>query len=478
MKHFLSLLLALLGFTTASAQIIPLYDTIGATPADGTTVSALTTITVSLSREGYDAPIGIMPGAAAVEAVRIEGANEIQLPAPKASVKGGQLLVTFAEPYATAGSVVIRIPEGMTNNLAMPVANMTTQEIIDEGGCTNPAITLTYNVQPAILAVKDVTGIGYDTQYLTDEQGNFIKDEKGQYIRQDKYDSLIDAQLTPGTDRVTVIYFWYDQQFATIDYNGGASVVNTTTGRPCEIAKVSFKTGGDSHRNNVIELRLSSENFIEFADAHQGVYQVTLPEGIATTADGLKNGGITFSFTFGNPDEAYFPEEVDLDPYIGQYEAVVEAGEQPTGEHFTFAKTDDGTYYITDLCGSTLNIPVKPVGEKFYLGVTESDEGEAFMDLRGGDVQILFHTNEGDRYIYIDQYALFMPHLDGPLFGGIINFKQQPAPIIDRVGATLSAATAPTAAYDLQGRQLTPAQQSKPGAAPSLIITRERKVMQ
>lgn len=426
MKHLITLiLLALCSIVTAAAQSIPTYTTVVTTPADGATVSSVTAISVSLSRDGFDAPIGIMPGSQPVTATKTVGTTQTAIDGITTAVRGEQLVVTFAQPVAEPCMVSVSIPAGVTNNLAMPVANMTTDEIIAEGGCTNPAIALTLNVVPSVVPVKDVTGIGHDAQYLTDSEGNFIKDEKGQYIRQDQYDSLVDAQLTPSSDtnpdgdRVTVLYFWYDTQFASINYTGGASVTNITTGRPMSVATVSFKTGGDSHRNDVIELRLSTESYIQSEEHHQGVYEVVLPEGIATTADGLKSGGCKFRFTFGDPEKAYVPEEVNLDAYLGDYEALAEEGEESTGESFTFVK-DNGTYYVADLDGSQLRIPVESVGEKFYLKYTDASEG-AFMSLRGGDVEMLFQEFEGNRYIYVDQYALY-PADGEPIIGGVINF--------------------------------------------------------
>lgn len=477
MKHLISLLLALCGFTAATAQSIPTYDTCIATPADGATVSALSTVSISLSREGFDAPLGIMPGSQPVTAVRIADGTETAVEGVTAAVKGEQLIISFASPVADAGTIVVRIPEGVTNNLAMPVGTMTTDEIIAEGGCTNPALTLTYHVTPAVLPVRDVTGVGYDAQYLTDEAGNFLKDEKGQYIRQDKYDSLIDAQLTPSTDanpdgdRVTVLYFWYEREFAKINYSGGASVTNVTTGRTARVANVSFKTGGDSHRNDVIELRLSSEDYIQSAELHQGVYEVTLPEGIATTADGLKNGGITFRFTFGNPDEAYYPVAIDLDAYVGDYLPVHEPGEPLSDESFTFSRDDDGSYYIERLCGSSLRIPVEGDGEHFNLKMTENALGEAFMNLRGGDVEIMFTKHEGKLYIYIDQYALYTDAPE-PIIGGLLNFERQAPLVPDGIHST-AASTRPTRrSFDLQGRRKADNHQGC-----GVIISGERKMI-
>lgn len=482
MKHILTILFSLIGFTTVAAQEIPQYDVVEATPASGATVSALTTIAVSLLREGYDAPLGIMPGAPAVEAVRVETSaasgqtTETPIAAPKATVDktNGNLLITFAEPYNTPGTVVVRIPAGLTNNLALPVATMTTQEIIDEGGCTNPAISLTFNVETSILPVKDVTGVGYDAQYLQDADGNFIKDEKGQYIRQDKYDSLIDAQLTPAVggsdngDRVTVLYFWYDEKFASANYKGGASVTNITNGTSVSIASVGFKSGGDSHRNDVIELRISTADYIYSDQYHQGVYEVVLPEGIATTADGRKSGGKTFRFTFGDPEKAYVPEKIDLDAYLGDYKAVSEEGEtNPSEESFTLVKDGEG-YFVTNLCGSSLSIPVKPNGSNLELEMAEAHNGEAFMSLKGGNVTMVVSEKEGKHYVYLDQYAIY--DANGDLFvGGIIYFEQQPKAIPDGI-SSVSSEEGKADVYDLAGLRVLKLQKG-------VCISEGRKVL-
>lgn len=478
MKHLFAILLALLGFTTATAQDIPQYDTVEATPADGTTISALTTIVIDLSREGYDAPLGIMPGSAEVTVVSLTAADaaaqpaETPIDAPKATVNNaGQLLITFATPYRTPGTVEVRIPAGLTNNLAMPVATMTPQEICDNGGCTNPAITLRYKIEPAILSVKAVTGIGYDPEYLKDANGNFLKDEAGQYIRQDKYDSLVDAQLTPapsGSDignRVTVIYFWYDEAFSTIDYQGGASVVNVTTGKAHDIASVGFKSCGDSHRNDVIELRLSTAAYIYSEQHHQGVYEVTLPEGIAMTADGRQSGGMTFRFTFGDPAKAYVPVALDLDPYLGDYLPISEKGEETTGECFTFEKDDAGHYYITKLCGSSLRIPIESLYTEKYVAKFTKDDTSSFMSLTGSDVLVMFQVYEGQHYIFLDQYALYMPDSDTPIIGGEVNFVCTNPAGLQSLAA--DAARPATPLYDLQGRALPRQPKGQTGAAPT-----------
>lgn len=307
------------------------------------------------------------------------------------------------------------------------------------------------------LPVIKVTGPGYNTQYAQDADGNYLRDEKGQYIRIDQYDSLIDAQLSPeaedGTgDRVSVLYFWYGTEFANIDYQGGASVTNITTGTSHDIASVSFKTGGDNHHKDVIELRLSTADYIYSEQYHQGVYEVTLPEGIATTSDGRKSGGKTFRFTFGDPNKAYVPVALDLDAYLGNYAPVSQEGEETTGESFTFEKDASGNYSITSLCGSSLRIPVESTGDEVVAKFTENDAtGEAFMSFLGSDVTMMFQEYEGNRYIFLDQYALYLPDRD-PIYGGLVNFLRSIPVGISAVPAA-PAVTAPI--YDLQGRRVS-----------------------
>lgn len=463
---------------------LPFYTNAVATPANNATVRSLNSMTIAFSREGYDLPVGIMPNAPAVKASKITEVYEdgVDYSSPEvlptiiseeidgvtAAVKENKLVISFAEPVAEATKVVINVPAGMTNNLLMPVRNMSPREIFENDGCTNPFVQITINVEPVEIPVRDVTGVGYDVTWATDADGNFIKDENGQYIRIDKYDSLVDAQLTPaadGTDdgdRVTVMYFWYDEDFAAINYQGGASVINLTTGSPVNIGGISFKTGGDSYRNNVIELRLSTDSYIYSAEYHQGEYEVVLPAGIARTADGMQSGGKTFRFTFGNPSQAYIPEEVDLTAYVGKYHAVSEEGEEGSAEAFSF-EVGDGCYYIKDLCGSPLQIPVEAVSGRFLLKFTEDNLGNAFMSTTGDDVVITFQENEGRHYIFVDQYALYSIGAE-PFVGGVILFER-----VDESGIVgVHSDSIDCSSFDLSGRRVSKGYKG-------LVINRNRK---
>lgn len=323
-----------------------------------------------------------------------------------------------------------------------------------------------------LLPVKDVTGLGYDYYYPTDANGKYMKDEDGNYIRNDKYDTMINAKLTPpdsqgeGGDRVTVMYFWYDEPFTSIDYQGGARVVNATTGMEVGISSVAFKTGGDHHRKNVIELRLSTDSYINSAEYHQGEYEVTLPARIAMTADGKFNAGYTFRFTYGDPAKAYNPGELALDDYLGDYKAVTEKGEVENNESFTLTK-EGANYYITNLCGSALRIPVQANFANYLLPATSNEEGEAFGHPRGGSVSAGFVVEKGKYYIYLDAFKLTLPGQDSYV-GGMTNYRKQTSTGVNvNVNDNQDGAT-----YDLQGRSYARQPQSR-----GLYISAQKKVM-
>lgn len=476
--------------SAVSQWALPTYSHYQATPAPGSTVRGLREVTIDLSREGFDAPVNIMPGmgvqAFFLREVYPSGADpndpevlpqivteEIDGVTP--AIADGRLVVRFSRPVNQHSRVLISIPQGLTNNLYLPIATLSSREIFEEGGCTNPAIQLTYTVVPGDVEVTDVTGIGYDTHFLTDDEGNFVRDADGQYIRVDHYDSLIGATLTPpspdgdGTDgdRVTVIYFWYGEEFATLNYTGGASVTNLTTGSPVAISTVGFKQGGDSHRRDVIALRLSGDAYLQSATYHQGLYEVVLPAGIATTADGLRSGGITFRFTYGDPEQAYVPHDIDLDAYVGDYRAVHEEGEEVDFvETFSVVRHGSG-YAVTGLCGSPLVIPFEAEGEHCYLRFTEDSDGWAFMSPRGSDVAAMLQMNDNRPYIYIDEYALFPPEAD-PIIGGVTLYER--CVLTPEAIPCLSTPTGHSHIYDLYGRLL-----SAPGSR--IVIASGKKMI-
>lgn len=441
---------------------LPTYTHMSVSPSNNSKVRSLTNIGIQLSREGYEAPVGVLTNKGNVTASKIvytypEGTDpddpevlptleSVAIDGVSASVEHGVLMVNFATPFSDSAKVVINIPAGIVNNLAMPVANMTAQEIYEEGGCTNAAIELQYDVCPVAIPVLDVTGIGTFSHW--------DKDEEGHDVRVDSYTSLVGAQLVPpvnngdGGDRITYLYFWYPEEFVALNYTGGASVVNLSNQRPYNIAAIEFKTGGDAYRNNVIQMRLSTENFIHSDVYDQGIYEVVLPAGIARTADGMLNEGFSFQFTYGDPDKAYHPEEVNLDAYLGNYRNVREEGETlETEETFEFQKVD-GKYYVTALCGSPLQIQVEANADSFVLKFAENSDGDAFMSYAGGDVVANFAQQGGKSYIFIDQYALYFAN-GQMLVGGATYYEQYTTSGIQTLHEEASHATT----FNLNGQR-------------------------
>ncbi len=441
---------------------LPTYNEISATPSDGSVVRSLTQIRINLGREGYDEPVGIIVSNGNVKAEKVfyvyptdkDPEDPEYMPVEQresitglsASVQKGVLIVDFETPYIDSALVEITVPAGIVNNLAMPIATMSKQEIYEAGGCTNPEIKLSYDVCPTTIPVKDVTGIGvFD---------HWEKDEQGRDVRYDSYTSLIDAKLVPpvnngdGGDRITYIYFWYPEEFTELNYKEGASITNITTQTPYNIAAIEFKTGGDVYRKNVIQMRLSTENYIHSDVYDQGEYEVVLPGGIAHTADGMVNEGITFRFTYGDTGKAYRPEAIDLDIYLGNYRNVSEEGEVVEApETFKLEKVED-KYYVTELCGSSLAIPVEANKGGFVLKFTENNDGAAFMSYSGGDVVANFAQQQGKPYIFIDQYALYFA--DGNnVVGGAIYYEQYDPNAIE----TLKHAGENVVLYNLSGQR-------------------------
>lgn len=441
-------------FTVQGSKVdewaLPTYTNVNVSPSDASTVRSLTQICIELSRDGYADPIGVLPAKGQVIATKVTyvmpdnyDPNDPEvmpqmhrdtIHGVSAAVKNGKLLVNFATPLSEESRVDVVVPEGIVNNLAMPVATMTSKEIYDEGGCTNPTIRLSYNIQPVSIKVLDVTGIGVFDR--------FEQDSLGHDVRVDSYKSLVDAQLVPPVnngdegDRITYIYFWYPEDFATIAYAGGASITNITSQKPYNIAAIEFKTGGDAYRKNVIQMRLSTENFIHSDVYDQGVYEVILPGGFARTADGMVNEGFTFRFTYGDPEKAYHPEELNLDDYLGNYRNVQDEGESLDLETFKLEKID-GSYCITGLCGSSLVIPVESNNSGTVLKFTENTAGEAFMSYSGGDVVASFAQEGGKNYIFIDQYALYLANGDQKV-GGAMYYEQYDPSAIESVNSETS----------------------------------------
>lgn len=425
---------------------LPEYTTVTPSISNNSVVRSATSVEWTLSREGYDDPVGIVPNAEAVKASLIVTTFDPENTDPEytgtqeenpvsgvtASVKGGKLVVTFTKPVAEAGKLVISVPAGIVNNLAMPIATMTDQEIFEEGGCTNPALSLTLNIEPVDIECVRVTNARPLSQdFVFDENGGLTKDKYGNYAKTYVWQDLKDAELVADVDNLSYIYFWYSEDFANINYTGGATIKNLSNGKELGVGAIEFKTGnsGDGHKYDVIEFRISSEDYLKFEN-QQGLYEVTLPAGIATTADGMKNAAYTFQFKYGDPANAVIEEPVDLDSYVGSYKMHIEAGEVVTTlESFDFVK-DGETYYLQNINGYDIKVPIAAAGgtNKFVAKATGNDN-YFFGTMRGADVEVKFQENGGKNCIYVDQYIIQDINASSYNVYGLCIYEQQPEPV-------------------------------------------------
>lgn len=317
-----------------------------------------------------------------------------------------------------------------------------------------------------LVPVSDVTGVGYDTEWVKDENGEFVKDENGQYIRIDKYDSLVDAQLDPANgDRVTVLYFWYDEPFVDINYQGGASVTNLSNGLKMNIGSVGFKSSGDSNRNNVIEIRLSTDSYIEFAAQHQGLYEVVLPAGIAITADARKNEGKRFRFTFGDPDKAWIPEQIDYSDYAGVYE-VADKREGTDEPPYHLWVDADGTAYVYGLGDISFNLPVAIAPNGTTVLKKAKSDGVSISGTNGEDIPVIFQKEGDARYMVVDGYKIVAS--GNTSYGGMVTFIRTGASGIDSIRTESSRETD---GYDLAGRRISRR------SAQGVIISNNQKII-
>lgn len=389
-------------------QPLPTYDKVTPAVADSATIRSFTSLEIELSRSGYDAPLGILKDKGTVTATFTAADGTKTSPAITPSVKNGKLVLKSLVPVSQKGELDITVPAGIVNNLAMPVATMTNEEIISEGGCTNDEITLHYTISPVQIKCVRVTNarpVG-EPQFVYDEDGKLMKDRYGNYAISYEWRDMIDAELIPDSDYVSYIYFWFEEDFAKINTTQGAKLVNLSNGKQLGVAALEFKNGnsGDGHKYDIIQFRISSEDWLK-NESHQGLYEVTLPAGIAVTEDGMYNEGITFQFTYGDPSQAGKEIKVDLDQFVGKYNQMVEEGEiVDFNESFEIVKEGD-SYYVTNLNGKDLKIAISENAGKFSLPVTQGKD-YLFCSMRGTAVEMLFAQNDGKQYVYIDQYII------------------------------------------------------------------------
>lgn len=384
-----TIILLVVGSLHAIAQVLPTYDNIVVDPASGSTVAALSTVTIDLSREGYDAPIGIMPGAGAIQLNSGETTLDNEI---KASVKAGKLTLTITPAITENMDVTISIPSGMTNNLPMPVATMSQDELIEEGYCTTPAIDLSYTIAPE--PVKYLYSINLNAR-------TFYND--GKATEADIYldDAKIDINSFWGVTWVDLVF---EKEFVNTTFDKALyktiSVRNLTLNK--QMSLTAYPMRDEIVRGNTLRLFLSGDNYINVSD-RQGEYEIIFPEGIARTADGLPNQAVTIHFTYGNP-ASVGADNINIEHFLGDYKVSTVAGESTYGIYvktMTLAMDANGDLSLTGLGKSGLTIPiVKENGN--YIAKATTNGSSSFCSVNGGDAGVTFTTNGGKNYILID----------------------------------------------------------------------------
>lgn len=416
-----------LTFTIEGSQAdewaLPHYTTVSATPGNNSQLRSLTEIAVTLSREGYGDPIGLINSAGKITVSKLiesypadaDPENPEILPTITseeitgftAGVKNGKIVITFAPAFTDKAKVLVNIPAGIVNNIAAPIATMTPQEIFEEGGCTNPEIKLTYYVEPVPMKVKRVTNQG-----TLDHWDETTYEAVYQYVDLDGAGLSVNGSGDFGSEDVSYVYFWYSENFVPSSLNrekllAEAYIKNTSTGQTLSLNRYTcgLKNAGDSNRNNVIQLALSFDDYLNNEHA-QGEYEVYLPSGIAMTADGMENEGKTIHFTYGDPSQAGKDNDTDLSAFVGNYEIYTVEGEILEGDNDTFSIVEsEGKYYLTAIDNNPLLIPVTARGDHHIAKFTETED-YLFCSVTGGDTDMLFAVQDGTNYIFLDECVL------------------------------------------------------------------------
>ncbi len=391
---------------------LPTYDQVVATPAADAHVAALRQIVLDLSGEDMDAPLGLLPTAQEVTVDSIivtepeegdpEGFPTIHYKRKQdvqitPSVRNGQLILTLSPAILDTLSVRVNIPKGLTHNLAMPVGSMSQQEIYEEGCVTNPAIALNYYVEPREIAITQITNQAYTV--LPDAE-------------------LVVSQDLGNGQEVTCIFVCYEELLTSCvpsaDFADYVTIVNESNGKVLSLNAYSCELGvlkydevlqQNVRDNHYINIRLSSENYIN-TEAAQGKYNVQILSGLGMNEDGVLTEGTSFSFTYGDPEKAKHDTELDLSEYVGYYVQTVAEGEEVDSLETFCVRENDGNYVVANLLGWEREIPIISKNGNTYLLFIEVGE-EAFMNLLGGDVLVVF-DHDGDKpAVFIEEFAIY-----------------------------------------------------------------------
>lgn len=451
---------------------LPTFSNVECNIENGGTVRSITSITYTMTDDSYDDPVNLVPGYAKPVVMFKEEGKETatEVGGVMTSVKKGVLTISLISPLAKKGQLSLTVPRGIVNNLLEDISEMTPQQIYEAGGCTNPELTLTVNVEPVKIKCVRVTNarpIG-EPQFVYDAEGHLQKDKYGNYAVKYTWQDMQDHQFVPDQDYVSYIYFWFEEDFKTVQNSPLATATNLSNEHKLGVAALEFKNGnsGDGHKYDIIQFRLSSEDWLKTAERHQGLYEIYLPEGVAKTEDGMVNEACTIQFKYGDPSQAYIEQEVNLSEYEGKYKLVVEEGEiVEQDETFNVEKIEEN-YYITNLCGSSLNIPVEKIdGEGKFLFKKATAGSDWFMSTRGTDVEATFAVNEGKHYIYLDQYGLSVA--GNTILGGARYFVREDTSGISDIAISK---TVPSVMYNLAGQRVN-------AKTPGIVIINGKKVV-
>lgn len=346
---------------------LPRYTAYTATPAADSKVKSIRELTIAFTDPTYDEPFGLMPSYGKIEVNRIEGGSKTPVEVKStASVKDGQLLITFEPAIADTMTVEIIIPEAMTNNVMAPIATMSKDELGKEGYCTNPEITLTYQIEPGLIKLLGVTNQTDSVSLLGTvlNSKDYTNNVNIIYLRyEDELTSCISPSNFP--DYVT-IYREEGEQHTPILLNKLVPMSEVLG-----VLKPDYELNKNVRDYHYLQLRLSSDNKID-TTTWEGRYVVNILPGLATNIDGQKTEGASFSFIYGKEVEATV---IDIDTYLGEYEMQLEMGEHApaTGlQTFSFVKQGEA-YYISRLMQSSLLLPVTGSGSLYYTENTEAN---------------------------------------------------------------------------------------------------------
>lgn len=284
------------GFVRDDIDQLPKYTV--NTPASQN-VRSLYTFTIDMTGD-YDEPFSLMPK---IGMVKVKKGSTVLTNTATASVEDGKLTITVNPSITEAGEYTVTIPAGLVNNLLLPVAAMTTDELISEGFCTNPEMELTFNVTPEKIKVIKVTN-----QSGFDLNGTVVP----LAVADENSGEVLSGEI------ITHIYLWMEEELAsTVKASEFKNYVSIKAPHNRKIDFNAYSCGlkevnGVNH--SIIDIFLSVDSHIDSAGneevaGHTGTYDVTVKEGLGQSFDGLPTEA--FNFTFEYKDMANDPTVIN-----------------------------------------------------------------------------------------------------------------------------------------------------------------------